>query len=351
MTNALLPSEEHSGVPYQVHRLANAFVERNHEVTVFSFSPRPHDAFYNVRQLPRIGRFRKLDPFFFAYRLGELDFSDFDMLHVHGDSFLLWKSHPHIRTFYGSAADEARAAKTLRRRAFFLIINILEHIGARFSDHNVGISEVTRLRFSSDMSVIPCGVDTASFSPGLKTPYPTILFVGTNGGRKRGSWLAELFSREVLPIVPNARLLMVSDADVNLPGVKFLGRVSDERLTELYRSSWLFCSPSTYEGFGVPYIEAMASGTAVIASPNPGACEVLANGQFGALADDRDLGATLVTLLSDGVRRKQWEHAGSLRSKTFRWDTIAARYEHLFNEVRSGGRSFPDSRAYDPGFI
>lgn len=49
-------------------------------------------------------------------------------------------------------------------------------------------------------------------------------------------------------------------------GVRVLGKVSLERLTEFYRRAWLFCLPSSYEGFGVPYIEAMASGTAVVAT-------------------------------------------------------------------------------------
>ena len=46
-----------------------------------------------------------------------------------------------------------------------------------------------------------------------------------------------------------------------------LGQVSDAELVDLYRSSWLFCLPSSYEGFGIPYAEAMANGCPVVATP------------------------------------------------------------------------------------
>ncbi|MBD5654925.1 MAG: glycosyltransferase family 4 protein [Candidatus Eremiobacteraeota bacterium] len=336
VANALLPSDEQSGVPYQVHRLANAFASLGHDVTVFSFSPKPIDATYAVRTLPRRSRFRKLDPFFFAYELARVEFSAFDILHVHGDSFLLWNSHPHVRTFHGSAADEAKAATTVRRRLFFHVVNVLEQLSSRFSDHNTGNSEATLRRFATNASVVDCGVDVTLFSPGLKTRHPTILFVGTTEGRKRGAWLAELFTRNVLPQVPDAELLMVSDKAVHLRGVRDIGRVSDERLAELFRSSWIFCLPSTYEGFGVPYIEAMASGTAVVASPNPGSCEILCANAYGILATDDVLGRALVDLLEDDDRREALQRAGLARSKIYAWETIAAQYVEIFRRVIDG---------------
>ena len=129
---------------------------------------------------------------------------------------------------------------------------------------------------------------------------------------------------------------MVTDTDVEVNGVRYVGRVSLARLIELYRSAWIFCLPSTYEGFGVPYIEAMAAGTAVVATQNPGAREVLLDGTYGALSADEDLGRTLRSLLSDPVRRSDFARAGVARAAAFRWDAVAAQYEAVYTEARRG---------------
>src|SRR5207253_306790 len=95
-----------------------------------------------------------------------------------------------------------------------------------------------------------------------------------------------------------------------LPGVIVLGRVSDEELAELYRRAWVFCLPSTYEGFGIPYVEAMASGCPVIATANQGAVEITENGRFGVLAEEHQLGEVLVRLLKSSEERDRLSAAG-----------------------------------------
>lgn len=336
MSNAFLPTDEQAGVAFQVHYLANALVRRGHDVTIFTYSPRPPDAAYRVHQFRPIPSLRKFYPFLLAWQLWRTDFSNFDVIHAHGDNFLLWSKHPQVRTFHGSANDEAKAAQTLRRKLFFKVVNVLEHIGARIADWNVGVSEATRSRLPRVRSIIPCGVDTAAFRPGKKSFHPTVLFVGTTMGRKRGRWLAELFVRDVQSQIPDAELIMVSDAAVDLNGVRSVGRVSLEQLIELYQSAWIFCLPSTYEGFGVPYIEAMAAGTAVVATKNPGAREVLLDGAFGELSADDALGSTLRNLLSDDARRSNFADAGVKRAASFRWDAVAAQYEAVYVEAQHG---------------
>jgi phosphatidylinositol alpha-mannosyltransferase len=331
ITNAFLPSEQHSGVPYQVHHLANALVEGGHEVTVFSFSPRPDDATYAVHQFPRPNVPPRFFPFFMAYRLARTDFSAFDVVNAHGDNYLLRTPRPVVRTFNGAASDEMRNARTLRRRLFFLITIPLEWFGARLADHVVGISEATRSSISEVQTVIPCGVNLDAFYPGAKSEQPTVLFVGSELGRKRGAWLAELFKTQVLPVIPNAELRMVTEDCCVETGVRRYGRVSSETLAELYRSSWAFCLPSTYEGFGVPYIEAMAARTAVIAtSPNPGAREVLSQGSYGMFVDDAHLADTLKRILTDTVLREDMERRGAERSRHYGWPAIAGQYETAF---------------------
>jgi glycosyltransferase involved in cell wall biosynthesis len=334
VTNAFLPSEEHSGVPYQVHHLANALTARGHDVTVFTFSPRPEDATYTVHQFDRPAIPARYLPFVMAFRLAWTDFSSFDVINCHGDNYLLRSRRPIVRTFHGTAIDEMKNAETLRRRIFFAVLIPLERIGALLADHIVGVSQSMRKSMPAVQTVIPCGVDLAAFHAGPKTERPTLLFVGTEGGRKRGAWLAGIFKAHVLPAVPDAELRMVSEAAAIEPGVRRYGRVSTEELAGLYRSSWAFCLPSTYEGFGVPYIEAMAAQTAVVATdPNSGANEVLANGEYGMFVDDAHLAEALTSILSDASLRADLERRGTARSIEYAWNTIAGRYETVFSNA------------------
>jgi phosphatidylinositol alpha-mannosyltransferase len=331
ITNAFLPSEQPSGVPSQVHHLANALVAAGHAVTVFSFSAKPDDATYGVHQFPRPPVPPRFFPFVMAYRLATTDFSAFDVVNVHGDNYLMHSGRPIVRTFHGAAGDELKSAKTLRRKLFFAVTIPLERIGSFLADHVVGVSETTRASIPRVQTVIPCGVDLNAFTVGKKTAKPTVLFVGTEDGRKRGAWLAEIFTSKVLPAVPTAELRMVSGMASIEPGVRRFGRLPGEELAELYRSSWAFCLPSTYEGFGVPYIESMAAGTAVVAtSPNPGACEVLADGAFGAYVSDDRLAETLIHVLTDAGLRADMERRGRERCLAFAWPTIVDRYVTVF---------------------
>ena len=61
-------------------------------------------------------------------------------------------------------------------------------------------------------------------------------------------------------------------------GVSYHVGVSDTELAALYCRAWVYVSPSTYEGFGLPYAEALACGTPVVATPNDGSHEMLSAG-------------------------------------------------------------------------
>jgi glycosyltransferase involved in cell wall biosynthesis len=93
--------------------------------------------------------------------------------------------------------------------------------------------------------------------------------------------------------------------------------------------------PSAYEGFGVPYVEAMASGTAVVTTPNPGAMEVLQDGVYGEICTPEALGQAINALIGDTDRREAFVQRGLLRARDFDWDTIAGRYELAYANVLS----------------
>lgn len=338
LTHVDLPNQSKGGVAYQVHRLANVLTERGHDVTLFSFSPAFEDCRYRVHRYLRAPRLRQFDSFVFAWRLAHTNFSGFDVLHTNGDNYGLRgfnrsRRPPQLRTFYGSARDEAAAAQSLQRRLYQMLLIGLEASGARHSDLNVGISRATQEKLPRVAQVVPCGVDLAQFQPGCKTAQPTILFVGTTGGRKRGALLAEVFRREVRPQFPDTELWSVAEAPMQGAGIVNCGHVSNDELAALYRRAWVFCLPSTYEGFGVPYIEAMASGTPVVATPNAGAREVLGEGDFGVLAADAHLGKAIVSLLRHAEQRQELAHRGLARAQEFDWNRVARQYEELYEQL------------------
>jgi glycosyltransferase involved in cell wall biosynthesis len=330
MTHVDLPSESRGGVAFQAHYLANALVDRGHDVTMFTLSPRSADCRYHVHQYRIPPRIRQLKAFIFAAHLARTDFSGFDILHTHGDNYLLWNRHPQIRTFHGSAQDEARSAVRLRRRLYQTVLAGLEPLSSWLTDINVGVSRATQARIPAISTIIPCGVNTTHFSPGCKSAQPSLLFVGTVEGRKRGQFLAEVFVREVRPRFPNAELWMVSDRSIVAEGIVNLGKVSLETLSQLYQRAWLFCLPSTYEGFGVPYIEAMAAGTTVIATTNPGAQEVLRDGEYGLIVNDAELGQQINQLLKNHDLRDVYARKGLDRAQDFAWTNIVTQYETLY---------------------
>jgi len=331
-TSLYLPGSSKIGVGHQVHQFANVMQGRGHEITVFSPDQPGEGASY---------RYHHVDPgsslrtFRFANRLRSVDWTAFDVLHGHGDDYLLHgrSNPPHLRTMYGSCLSEAIHIHGLKARTRMAALGLTEIAASLSADTTVAISRNTCDWYPWIRRVIPCGVELGRFRPGDKAPTPTLLFVGTYEQRKRGRLLMEVFEREVRPAVPEARLWMVCSDAPAAPGVEVLGRLGDDELADRYRRAWAFCLPSTYEGFGVPYVEAMASGTAVVASPNPGAREVLEQGRLGVIAEDGALGRELIDLLTSPGRRQALADRGLAAAARYDWGAVAAEYESVYADL------------------
>ena len=336
MISYYLPSGSKIGVGYQVHELANELVRRGHTVDVFSECPPVEGALYGHRHIRLDGSLRT---FRFAQKLRHVDFSSYDVLHAHGDDYWLWRRRVprHVRTLHGSCFEEALHIKGLKERLRMVLLGFSEVLASLVADTTVVVSPATRRWTPWVRRVIPNGVDSARYNPGnvAKSSHPTVLFVGTWGGRKRGGQLAGHF-HEVRAAVPDAELRMVTqDAPIQLPaGVTVLGRLSDADLVDEYRKAWVFCLPSTYEGFGIPYAEAMACGAAVVATPNIGARYVTNDGRDGALAAVASLAGTIIGLLSHEERREALREAGLRRAEDFSLRTVASQYEALYRGVQ-----------------
>lgn len=339
MISYYLPSESKIGVGHQVHALANELVRRGHSVDVFSPCGPVDGALYGHVHVPLSGSLRT---FRFAFEMRRRDLSSYDVLHAHGEDYWMWRRRVpmHVRTLHGSCFEEALRIRGAKERARMVLLGFTEVLASIVADRTVLISPQTRRWTPWVSTVIPNGVDLARFSGGApgepvrsaKWADPTVLFVGTWHGRKRGAELAALFAREVRPRVPGARLRMVAqDTPADLPeGVVALGRLTDDELAEEYRKAWAFCLPSTYEGFGIPYAEAMAAGIPVVSTPNVGARFVTDEGRFGVLAELDELGARLVDVLADATERERLAEAARRRAVEFDLGRVASDYERLY---------------------
>ena len=202
----------------------------------------------------------------------------------------------------------------------------------RKADHVLAVSERTKrdvvelYGVSPDkVTVTPHGVDPA-FAPGGGSHDGYLLFVGAVQARKDP--LAALAAAEAagVPLVvvgpekdPElARELRARGADVR-------GWVEKPELAELYRRAGALILPSRYEGFGVPVLEAMASGTPVVLSDDEALREVA--GDAGVYGE-----------LGDAVRRAFAEHgryarAGLERAAQFTWEESTRRTADVYRKV------------------
>ncbi len=171
---------------------------------------------------------------------------------------------------------------------------------------------------------------------------PFLLHVGTIEPRKNLVRLIQAFSslpqRRDLELVIAGGRGWLYDEIYKAPekfgvsaAVRFIGFVPDEDLPALYSLAEVFVYPSLYEGFGLPVLEAMACGAAVVTSNNSSLPEVA--GDAALLVDAQDTGAltwALRRLLEDGTRRGIMQQKAVERARKFSWEASAAKLREIF---------------------
>jgi len=311
-------------------------------VTVLSHDPAPENALYRVALVPTTSPIagHQSAPFTFPFQVAKQDFSGFNVIHAQGDEQMISRrSPPVVRTMHGSALAEAihNGWRQCSPKRFFmhLYFYVAELVADLRADAVIAVSRDTSRYYPKVYGVIPNGVDLEHYSTlqGEKTTQPTILFVGELDSRKRGRLLLDSFRERVRRLLTDAELWLVCPEKVEGEGIRWLGNVNGEVLARLYREAWVFCLPSSYEGFGRPYIEAMAAGTPVVATPNAGAMEILDNGRFGLIVSEEHLGETLVKLLTDADLRERLSKSGLDRATVYSWERVAEQYEHVYENV------------------
>jgi glycosyltransferase involved in cell wall biosynthesis len=217
----------------------------------------------------------------------------------------------------------------------------------------IAVSDATRTELlaryrlpSGRVAVIPEAA-SAAFAPpaaaalatvraryGLARPY--VLFVGFLEPKKNLRTLLEAVARlrrrgawggiELLIVgapgwgadpAPHLDALGLQDT------VRFLGPVPDADLPALYGGALAFAFPSLWEGFGLPVLEAMASGAPVVASNRGALPEVTAGAALLAEPAPAPFAEALGTLLGDAALRERLRVAGLARAAEFSWERTA----------------------------
>ena len=340
------PNRKPGGVDVHVERLAQRLAARGHRLDLYTFSPPVGDRAYNHIQLWPVGlRYSKVARSTLLPLLLNRLRPTADVLHLHGDDwFYVHRTLPTVRTFYGSALMEAIHATRLRRRVYCSTVFLLEILASRLATASYDIAP-GQGRIYRTIGTLPPAVEPP-YAALPRATRPTILFIGTWEGRKRGRMLAEIFSREVLPRIPAARLVMVSDHVEPAAGIEHVPRPSNKQLAALLSEAWVMCLPSSYEGFGIPYAEAMAAGTPVVATPNVGSRYVLDDGRAGVICSEQELGTVLIQVLTDEPLRAALARRGAERVSEFAWERVLCSHEAAYEKALTVGTPPPRPRSF-----
>lgn len=207
----------------------------------------------------------------------------------------------------------------------------------------------------SDAVEIPNGVDVASFTsapvlPGYPRDGRTVLFLGRYDEPRKGMAVLLGALPAVVERFPDVEVLVVGRGDEDelrssagplAHHLRFLGQVDDAVKASAMRSADVYCAPNTGgESFGIVLVEAMAAGTAVVASDLDAFRRVLDDGEAGRLVsvdDSAALAEGIVEVLSDDAARARYITCGSERVQRYDWSVVAQQIMRVYETVAASG--------------
>ena len=192
------------------------------------------------------------------------------------------------------------------------------------------------------IKIIYNGVDTEMFFPLTKSKMPdreiNILFSGNLTRRKGADIIAELVSRlSKQTTLYYTQGLMSKKPLPDTPGLKCLGSIAFEDMSNLYRQMDILWMPTVREGFSLAVLEAMACGLPVVASDCSSLPEQIDDGKGGFLCPVGDVNAfsEKINLLANSpkMRREMGEYNRAKVEKMFTLDRMVKEYKELFESV------------------
>ena len=252
-----------------------------------------------------------------------------------------WWRKPLVHRWYGFAKMQQRISRQI------------PHLLTVSSSSAADIAADFGVR-AGQLHVVPLGVDTMLFKPAL-TPRKTgriIAIASADTPLKGTATLLRAVAR--LRVRYELDLQLVARIEPNGPTAKLIAELgisdivhitnglSDAELAELFASAEVACIPSLYEGFSLPAVEAMASGTPIVASRVGALPEVLgADGEcaeFVKPADIAEFTRVLGELLDSPDRRRRLGAAGRRRAlEVYSWESVAAQTVRVYERAIGGG--------------
>jgi phosphatidylinositol alpha-mannosyltransferase len=282
---------------------------------------------------------------------------EFDVLHVHEplapslSVLACWAAKGPIVATWHSSMDKSRMMLTLSK----LAQTAMEKVSAR-----IAVSEAARTTLikhvGGDAVVIPNGVDISTFTNakpmfGWPGANQSIVFLGRGDEPRKGlSVLVEAYP-EIRRQHPNVRLLIAGPGEPadtlkklsreDRASVTVLGMVAPQDKASVLASGTIYVAPNTGgESFGIVLLEAMASGTPVVASDLVAFQRVLDNGKAGITFENEnsdDLARVVSELLSDPARCAELSAQGKLRAAEFDWSVVAEKIVDVYESIRVPG--------------
>ena len=262
---------------------------------------------------------------------------------IHDLSLLL-----HSNTHQARAVRRARLLMPVMARTARLIITPSKLVRNEVCEHlKIQAEKVFAIPLAPRSSFKPMPLaEAAEVRRRLGIEDEFLLFVGTIEPRKNLSLLLRAFEEVVRNTDLRPQLVIVGRVGWKLDELlsqlrnspvrtrmKLMGFLSDEDLCALYSSCRAFVYPSVYEGFGLPPLEAMACGAAVIASRVPSITDQVA--RVISTTDSTDLAQAIGALLKDEKARHALSVRGIEHAQEFSWQRTAALTRHVYERALS----------------
>lgn len=352
------------GVQAHVLQLAEVLRARGHEVSVLApASPDVSLPDYVVSAgksvaIPYNGSVARLQFSPAAHRKVKkwLAKGDFDVLHLHEPNA------PSLSMLALNVAEGPIVATFHTSTTKSLTLSVVQGLLRPMHEKIIGriaVSDLARRwqmeALGSDAVEIPNGVDVAAFAtaqplPGYPRPGRTVLFLGRYDEPRKGMAVLVGALPTLVEKFGDVEVLIVGRGDEDelrrtagtLAGhLRFLGQVDDTEKASALRSADVYCAPNTGgESFGIVLTEAMAAGTAVVASDLDAFRRVLRHGEAGRLVpvgDDAALAAALIEVLDDDELRASYVAAGTEAVRRFDWPVVADQIVRVYETVAGVG--------------
>ncbi len=281
---------------------------------------------------------------------------EFDVLHLHEPNApslsmlaLNIAEGPIVATFHTSTT------KSLTLSVFEPFLRPMhEKIVGRIS-----VSDLARRwqmeALGSDSVEIPNGVDVDAFASaprldGYPRPGKSVLFLGRFDESRKGMAVLLAALPTLVEHFPDVEILIVGRGDEDelreeagtlARHLRFLGQVDDAEKASAMRSADVYCAPHIGgESFGIVLVEAMAAGTAVVASDLYAFRRVLAEGEAGLLVpvdDKKALAAGLIEMLENDATRERYIEAATAAVRRYDWSVVEREIMRVYETVAGAG--------------